>query len=56
MSTLQYKCVRTSTFLFMGLKTRCRQLEYFTWWGVPNINMKHAIAYIVLWYGYGGPS
>ncbi len=41
MSTLQYKCIRTSTILFMGLKTRCKQSEYFTWWGVPNVNIRH---------------
>ncbi len=41
MSTLQYKFIRTSTLLFMGLKTRCKQSEYFTWWGVPSVNMKY---------------
>ncbi len=40
MSTLQYKFIR-STLLFMGLKTMCKQSEYFTWWGVPNVNIKH---------------
>ncbi len=25
----------------MGLKTRCKQSEYFTWWEVPNLNIKH---------------
>ncbi len=41
MSTLQYKFIRTSTLLFMGLKTRCKQSEYCTWWGVPSVNMKY---------------
>ncbi len=30
-----------STLLFMGLKTRCKQSEYLTWWVVPNVNIKH---------------
>ncbi len=25
----------------MGFKRRCKQSEYFTWWGVPNVNIKH---------------
>ncbi len=33
----------------MGLKIRCKQSEYCTWWGVLNVN----IAYIVLWWSYG---
>ncbi len=41
MSKLQYKCIRRVTLLFMGLKTRCKQSEYCTWWGVHNVNMKH---------------
>ncbi len=29
-----------SPLLFMGLKTRYKQSEYCTWWGVPNVNIK----------------
>ncbi len=34
----------------MGLKTRCKQSEYFTWWGVPNVNIKHMpLPILYLW-------
>ncbi len=41
MTTLQYKIIITSTLLFICLKRRRKQSEYFTWWGVPNVNIKH---------------
>ncbi len=50
MSTLQYEFIRTSTLLFMGLKTRCKQSEYFTLWGVPYVNIKH-MPLPILYYG-----
>ncbi len=56
MSTLQYKFITTSTLLFMGLKTRCKQSEFYL---VESAQCKHetyAITYIVLWYSYGGHS
>ncbi len=35
--------MRTSQLLFMGLKRKCKQSEYLTWWVVPNVNIKHML-------------
>ncbi len=44
-STLQHKFIRTSTILFMGLKTRCKQSEFLTWRGVHMQHMLLPILY-----------
>ncbi len=40
MSTLQHTFIRTSILLFMGLKTRWKQSEYFTRW---RVHMEHML-------------